>query len=318
MKSILNSNSFRLIISLIIIFILIIAPQTCLSGARRGLMLWFNTLLPTLFPFFIITRLIIELDLCPHIFRPYYPIFVGLLAGYPAGALTCSEMSRRNILTITNAQCLLIACNNASPAFLINYVNCYCLGLTNHKFVIWLSVICSSAATALIYHMFLNIQNKDQSNVSNNKHENAGNNTNNTVHTSKTNCPISSIIESIMMNSFEILVMIGGYVIIFSILAALIMNLPVSGLYTAILSGILEVTTGCSLIEELQGTVPLYIKSAAAAALCGFGGLSAILQTNSAIGSSNLSIKKYISHKLICGILSGLICFAILHITHLH
>ena len=96
------------------------------------------------------------------------------------------------------------------------------------------------------------------------------------------------------------------------------MNLPVSGLYTAILSGILEVTTGCSLIEELQGTVPLYIKSAAAAALCGFGGLSAILQTNSAIGSSNLSIKKYISHKLICGILSGLICFAILHITHLH
>ena len=294
-------------IALLALLILILMPETCLEGARRGLILWYNTLLPTLFPFFLITRLIIELDLCPKVLRPYYPVFVGLLAGYPAGALTCSEMSKRGLLSRSKAQCLLIACNNASPAFLINYVNCCCLDLTGHRFIIWMSVISSSFIIAIFYYMlFCNTDNTEYTPTAS------------PVSSTPDDVPVSSVVEAVMMHSFEILVMIGGYVIIFSILAAILMVFPVSGLCAAVLSGILEVTTGCGLIAGLTPDIPLYIKSAAAAALCGFGGLSAILQTNSAIRASKLSIKKYILHKSICGILSGIICVIILSVIHHH
>lgn len=285
-------------------------PETCLTGARQGLILWFNTLLPTLFPFFLVTRLIIELDICPKILRSYYPVFVGLISGYPAGAYTCSEMNKKGQLSDSKAQCLLIACNNASPAFLINYVNCYCLNLINHRFIIWISVISSSILTALMYHML----------YCRNSHENriTCSELTSTSSTNNSNADFMPILESTMFRSFEILLMIGGYVMLFSMLANILMCLPISKMSIIILSGALEVTTGCSLITKLPPTIPLYIKSATAAALCGFGGLSAILQTNSAIFSSNLSIKKYILHKLICGIISGILCYIILYTIHPH
>ena len=132
-----------------ILLLLITMPEICVDGARNGLLLWFETILPTLFPFFVVTRMIIELDLCPQFLRPYYPIFVGLLSGYPTGALTLNEMILRGQISRKRGQILLVLCNNASPVFLISYVACSALHINNQKYLIWFCVILASTITTI-------------------------------------------------------------------------------------------------------------------------------------------------------------------------
>lgn len=293
--------------ALTLLISLITMSETCLEGARAGLMLWFNTLLPTLFPFFVITRLIIELDICPKSLHGAYPLFAGLIAGYPTGALTCSEMNRRGYISTPAAQCLLTACNNASPAFLISYAACSCLGMYDNRYIIWCCVILSSLITAAICYVFIYRQHTSNASDSLTAAE--------CIDDTDYIIPrknIIYIIEDAVMHSFEVLVMIGGYVILFSIFAYLLMLLPIPEFLTAVLSGILEITTGCGRLAACQGNISLHFKSTAVAVLSGFGGISAILQTNSAIRDSQLSITHYIIQKIICGILSGLLCYILI------
>lgn len=77
---------------LLILYILITMPGVCVTGAKNGLILWFEIIVPTLFPFFVTTKLILELKLCPQKFMSYYPVFTGLISGIPTGAVTCSDM----------------------------------------------------------------------------------------------------------------------------------------------------------------------------------------------------------------------------------
>lgn len=312
----------KLTSALILLISLITMSETCLEGARAGLMLWFNTLLPTLFPFFVVTRLIIELDICPHSLHAAYPLFAGLIAGYPTGALTCSEMNLKGYISTPSAQCLLAACNNASPAFLISYAACSCLGMHDNRYIIWASVILGSLTTSALCYIFV----YHRKNPSCEAAESSTYNTCNTDVTGHTeyagSTPVApvrnliQIIEDTIMRSFEVLVMIGGYVILFSIFAYLLMLLPIPESMTAILSGILEITTGCGRLASCND-IPLYIKSTATAVLSGFGGISAILQTNSAIKDSQLSITQYVIHKIICGIISGILCYIFISVLHM-
>ncbi|MFR3482831.1 MAG: hypothetical protein ACLTXL_04710 [Clostridia bacterium] len=58
--------------------VLLVYPQTVFEGAREGLLLWFNTVFPAQFPFFVCISLLIELDVLPifqRIFEPFMASF---------------------------------------------------------------------------------------------------------------------------------------------------------------------------------------------------------------------------------------------------
>ncbi len=288
-----------LILIIMCMIMLITMPEICIEGARNGLLLWFETILPTLFPFFIISRLIIELKLCPRKLLPFYPIFVGLLSGYPTGALTISSMYSQKQLSKHTAENLLVLCNNASPAFLISYVACTKLHLTN-SYIIWISVVGSSALICILFCLFNKSDTKNTCTHKNPAEYSAG-------------LLNLKLFENIIMKSFEILLLIGGYVIIFSLLANVILSLPFNKNISTILSGICEITTGINLITSKTCTLNYELKCIFSSAICGFGGMSALIQTYSGIKESGLSLKKYLFQRILCALLSGLICFILLH-----
>ena len=111
-----------------------------------------------------------------------------------------------------------------------------------------------------------------------------------------------SVLDTCIMNSFEILTKMGGYIILFSILAELLQLLPISNLCLCISSGFLEITTG---IHQIA-TLPLFFhkKIALIAAITSFGGLSGLAQTKSAISDSGLSLIPYVLVKILSA------CFA--------
>ena len=81
-------------------------PEASVDGAASGLLVWFNSVLPSLFPFMVLTGLLIRLDMPKRLSsflnrkraRQHNPAvflftaLIGLLCGYPMGLKTVAEL----------------------------------------------------------------------------------------------------------------------------------------------------------------------------------------------------------------------------------
>jgi hypothetical protein len=105
-------------------------------------------------------------------------------------------------------------------------------------------------------------------------------------------------LDNSIMDAFDIITRVGGYVILFSIAAQIITDtLTGSSPFKLILLGFLEITTGINKIS----TAPLSmdLKIALITMITAFGGLSGLAQTNSVISNTRLSIRTYFIQKVL-------------------
>lgn len=115
--------------------ILILDGKTALTGARTGILLCVQTLIPSLFPYLVLSTLLTSslTGRSPKLLRPIGKITgmpegsealltVGILGGYPVGALNVALAWRRGQLSRPDAERLLTFCNNAGPSFLFGMI----------------------------------------------------------------------------------------------------------------------------------------------------------------------------------------------------
>lgn len=303
--------------------LLLLFPNPCLTGARNGLLLWFDTVLPTLFPFLFLSSMLIQTGtarkiskLLRPVFTPLfrvstnccYAILIGMVSGYPLGAKTCADLTERKEISPEEGQYLLCFCNNASPMFLISFVGGSLLGMPQGKCVLlWLTVIASAILTGALYRISHPFSVKDR--YSPNQDPITGKAAANAVPPSPDN-PLETALES----AIQIITKVGGYIILFGILGHLATLLPfVPPLVNAVLAGFLEITTGGNAIASLP--VPLPVKTVLLCAVCAFGGLSGLLQTKSVTGSSGLSVRLYFRMKLLHALLAAALSHVLLSVN---
>lgn len=109
-------------------------PGAAASAAKSGLLLCGDLIIPSLFPFFILSTLTVSLgfsSLLGRLLEPMMqPLFhqngtgasalvLGFIGGYPVGAKTVCSLYQERFCTREQAQCLLAFCNNSGPAFII-------------------------------------------------------------------------------------------------------------------------------------------------------------------------------------------------------
>lgn len=301
---------------LLFMLLLLLNPGASYRGASIGLLLWFHNVLPVLLPFIILSNLMVKLNIAgkiSHFFYPLlgrplglsregcYPILIGFLSGIPMGAKATADMLRENRLSKQQAQFLIGMCNNASPMFIIGFISITQLKLPQLKYVLVVIIYISAILAALIWRFLSTLYKKPA---------------NRDLHT--TAISDTSIIKSYkftfelldgsIMNGFETITRIGGYIILFSILAQLLKEpgyIP-EVLKTAAMS-LLEITTGISSLCSLD--LKSNIKIVLVAALTSFGGLSGIAQTKSVLQDSRLSISSYVSVKLLNALIAGILCY---------
>lgn len=251
-------------------------------GARNGLLLWYNSVVPTLFPFMVLSGLLASGDGISQIMTPFYlflhpllrlskdgcfVLISGLLCGYPLGAKLCAEFFRDGRLSRSEADLLLAICNHASPMFILGYVYPF----FSMHITIWELLVCMYApvlviaATAGIVCRF-----HDRYQISKS----------NSDHIAHMKTP-SAALDEVILSSVEILCKIGGYLVLFSILIILIRSLDlISEGMKLFLIGAMEMTTG---IRELADLGNWKISFPAAMAALTFGGFSGIFQTRSVL-----------------------------------
>ena len=289
---IMKKKLFLLIPFFLTLYILF-CPGNVVTASRLGLVLWYEQILPALLPAAILSNILISsgyagdlsgwfkkiLCFLPVSQSGMFILFCGFLFGFPMGSKCSAQFLKSGQICEQEASVLFCIANNVSPSFIASYVLLQQLCL-NDMFAVSLFVL---YAPALILGGILLFRCRN-------------------THCSYEKKAASrsqinfKIIDAGIMDGFETLVKIGGYIILFSILTFALNRSPLPEALKFLLGCTLEVTNGIHLIAA--SSLPLQTKYILAMAVVAFGGLSGIAQTSSMIKDTSLSMKKYCKVKL--------------------
>lgn len=276
-----------------------------INSAKYGMKLWALQLIPALFPFMILTNLFLWFqDRCKEnrhesyiviCFRKLwnlspngiYILFLGHICGYPSAAKMISDLTKEEKLSNSEANYLLTIANQSSPAFIESYLINYALNGSDLTISIFLLLYISTFLTSIITRFIYHPDCTTQQPVTSEKN----------IDTSFFDALDSSIIKSA-----STCIQIGGYIIFFSVLSAVIQQLfTIINPLNQLLAASLELTYGLSILK--QYTVNKSIKTFLILAYFSFGGFCTMAQIKGMLTGTSLSLKPYLLGKCIYTIL---------------
>lgn len=296
------------------LILIITQPISALNGAKTGLLLWFNTVLPTLLPFIILSNFIIRFQVTDYIckiFSPIlkrifrisdigcYPIIIGILSGYPMGAKTCSDLIKEGLLEREEGQYIMLLVGNASYMFLTSFLAVSSLALPGRKYQILIVIYLSSIISATLYRIFSRYQSKNHSTMPDTSSI--------SIAEYAEETPLSmTTVDHCILDGFTTITKVGGYIIMFSVLTQVLSGLlGAIGPLRFLLLGSLEITIGIYLIAS--SAMALTKKIVLTITITSFGGFSSLAQIGSVIENSGLSLKSYLHYKIINSIVAFLL-----------
>jgi len=320
----------------ILVMYIVIYPNESFKASYDGMMLWFNVVLPALLPFFICVEILIGLGIVSFlgscfrsIMRPIFNIpgegsfafFMSIASGYPVGAKITASLYENNICNKIEAQRMLSLCSTSGPLFIIGAVATGILGNPKLGLLLALSHY-SSAITAGFVMRFWSYSKQDKKALR--------------IGSSSKINPLKEMLEfrkkdgrsfGILMgdavkNGMNLILMIGGFIILFSVITAVLKSsglldsfskticaiLPFLNLdpqaVASVIIGMLEVTNG---IKECAAvSMPHVYQLMLVSFMIGFGGLSINAQVLSVIGKARLNFGLYCVMKLFQGAVAAI------------
>ena len=142
---------------------------------------------------------------------------------------------------------------------------------------------------------------------------------------------LGEILGTSIQSAISTILMIGGFVVLFSVIISILnisgitslvcillepicqfLGIP-SQIIASIFTGLFEVTNGINMVSLIK-LKNISLNIIVTAILLGFGGLSVLLQVFSIVSKSDLSIKPYVIGKILHGVFAGFYTFLIISI----
>lgn len=335
-------KEYSLSIIVISLFILLILfSKQSLLAAQNGVTLFISSVLPSIFPFLVIVNILLNLNILKKIckiFNPItrvlfnlpgissLPIIIGLLSGYPLGAKISNDLYEKKAISKSTAEKLLAFTNNSGPLFILSYVGIALYHDTKTGILLLLTHILSAITVGIIFGVFGKKNNSRY--YIDTQYENFISST----RKPESNLSFFQIFIDSIKNSVNTILVIGGFIIFFSVIIELlensnffyILSLPINTILAHFslptqltiptLQGLIEITNGLDALSTVSNANYVYTVSLSAFIL-GFGGISIYMQTLAIIIDNNLSTKKYILGKLLQGIIAFIFTYVLIVYT---
>ena len=306
----------RAVLPLLLLFSLLLSSGAAAEGCRRALSVCARLIVPSLFPFFVLSSYCTALGLpgvmgrllAPAAMRLYgisgpgaSALLIGLTGGYPAGAAYIADMEKSGAVSSAEAERLLAFCNNSGPAFLVGAVG---IGIF-HSSAAGLLLYAVHAAAALLTGLFFRRRDRFDEIPP--------------VFLDAVE-PAAALSEAVRRSVAAIL-NVCGFVVCFSVLLAVLDSggalsllcgflaeklgwaLPVS---RALLAGFFELGSGVAAMEGLSLSPEAL---ALAAFLTGWGGLSVYFQTLSLLSGCKAKGALHLTGRLLCASISAVLAY---------
>ena len=272
-----------------LLFFLLFHPKEALTGVKNGLGLWLNIMIPTLLPFLILTGALLKTGNIRKLLKPSaffwktffglspagaYVLILGLLCGYPMGAKLAHDLYIDQQISRREGEYLLTFSCNASPAFIISYLS----GILLKNKISAVQMILTFLAADLFCMLFFRFvvyrgHTVDSVCVNKIKKETYQQDS------------IGVILDVSILDGFETITRLGGYILLFSlILASISFYWPFHAQSCMLFTAPLELTTG---LKQIAGApLPWKSRYLASMLLTSFGGFCVMAQTKSVLENS--------------------------------
>ncbi len=283
----------------------LINPSGAMLTARDAIAACVNSVIPSLFPFFVCSRMLIEMGAAEKLGKILAPLMkplfgvggggalvfvIGILSGYPVGASAAADLAESGQCTKSEAEKLLGYCNNSGPLFILGTIGAGLLGNAQLGWILYISHIMSVLTVAVIMRKIpceISCKKRKEKHIKQ-KH-------------------FGQIMAEAVSNGAQSVFTVCGFVIIFSILTGNLESFGVLQLFSltgieynvlkAFLFGFFEPVGGCVTTSNVFFNYPV-IRCMILSAIIGWSGVSVHLQVLGIIKRNGLSAKYYFLGKV--------------------
>lgn len=294
--------------------LIILSPARYAKACADGIALWAKAVLPTLFPFLILTAILTKLGAAETLTRRAAPLsgkhrippataycfFMSILSGYPVGSRIVADLAKNGEIGEKEAARIGAVCSTSGPMFLIGSVGGTMFGDAKAGAILFASHLLGVLLVCLAFLPFLK------------------------PLPASPHCQTDKTADNLLSDSVHGAVVsilcVGGFIAAFYVLFLALSDMrlltPVSNFLSlffpeqvaeGICAGLLEATQGCARLASTQSIFAL-----PAAAFCTtFGGASILAQQLSFLQGAGVKTFPFIGIKALQGIASFLLCLGL-------
>lgn len=297
----------KTLVWLVLIIAVLSHPDTTFQYAYEGLYQWAAKMVPTLFPFMMISSIMVysgaDLELGRMLSLPLkriykystyglYAIFMGFFCGFPMGAKVVSELYENKKLSKEEAVSLLGFCNNIGPAYFLGIIipMLHACGYQNT-----LPFLFGMYGIPAVYGIFLSrrfAKTNAASVISKNAYQNEA----------REKLSLTGCLKKACMENTQSLILLGGYITFTNAFRIFLDFFRLSDNMKRVLSSFMEIMGGVQTIYT--GTLSPQEKVLWIMTALSFGGISCLIQTSSFLEKAKLPLSSYLKNKTVITLIS--------------
>ena len=300
-----------LLIILVFIISIFIKSYKLTNIITLSINIFIKNILPFLFPMFIISSILIELNLPFYLGKIFnkpisilfktnkhsaFVFFMSIITGFPSSAKTLDDLINKKVINKDESEKILTFTFFSNPLFIIGTIGINIFKSKEIGLYILLSHIIGNILTGIILRNYkTNIEN-------------------NSKYISNNNYNIFDTINKSIKNTIDILINIFAILTLSLIIINIIFNNP-NNIFEIFLTGLIEMTSGLKYLEisNLYLNIKLYMS----VFFISFGGLSIHMQIFNILKKRKVKYLPFLLSRIIHSILSILILFIIIQMDRL-
>lgn len=285
---------------------LFVSPEICTAGIYRALTLCAKTLVPSLFPFMVLSGFFLRSGmstvctarlsrLTAYIFRlpaeSAGVLLLSMVGGFPVGIKMTAQLLSDERLTPKQAKRMCLFCINAGPAFVISAVGAGFYKSTRIGILLY-GALCLSALTLGVLLRFTGPKQNAEP-----KQEQSA-----VLH-----IHLASAFTESVRDALQSTLQICAWVALFGGISAILCALPIPEKLQFLLLGTVEITNG---VAVSAGEIPLPLLSA----MLAFSGLAVHCQVLADLQFCGVKYRRFLLVRLLGAGFSALYCWLLLQI----
>ncbi len=280
--------------------------ELAISSMSGGMRLCVSTVIPALFPFMVLSELLVSSGAAKLVARIFGGVFeglfgirregciaflLGIVCGFPIGTKSAVSLYENGKISRSELEHLLTFCNGPSSAFLISAVGVSLFSSREFGVMLYCAEIISATVIGAVGRVFFSHKKRDDEETLARG-----------VRSQEESAGLQSVVSAVTSSASSMLYVCSFVVFFSSVTGILSAYADAAGLPRAIktaLIGFFEITGGVAAASSL----PTYSACLCTAAIVGWSGLSVHFQLVSLCSDHKIAYRPYFLAKLIRGAL---------------
>lgn len=299
------------------VFKILTTSQAIFDSVSFSFEVWKNNIFPSLFPFFVLSHILINygfVELVGELFKPFmvnffklkgvcaFAFIMSLVSGFPSNAKYVRELFLMGHINEYEGTKLLTFTHFSNPLFILGTLSVLFL---NNKDIGLLILICHYFGNFIIGFIFRNYYVSSSLDCSISLKKAILNMHSKRISNRKT---FSVVLSDAIINGIDTLLLIFGVITIFLVLTTIIgssINIP--HYYQCIFNGFFEMTQGLKYVSMLD--IPLKIKGTLSVMFISFGGISVHMQIVSIISDTKIKYFPFLVARVVHAFISSFLFY---------